>query len=233
MTLNGKIAVITGAGSGIGRAIALAFAGAGARIVLAGRTRKTLEETARLAGGGNAVVADVSDEATVHRMAAEAGPADILVNNAGTFVWKPFTALAVADWDRTMAVNLRGVFLCSKAFVPGMMARKTGCILNLASIHGKIGDPNLSAQCASKSGVIGLTQALAMELKPHGIRVNAICPGSVDPQADPAQPPLSRKVLPAEVAKLALFLASDEAAAISGSSFDIHGATEARIRVGT
>jgi NAD(P)-dependent dehydrogenase (short-subunit alcohol dehydrogenase family) len=233
LPLKEKTAVITGAGSGIGRAIALAFADAGARLILVGRTRETLEETARLAGNGHVLVADVSDEAAVSRMAGEAGPADILVNNAGTFVWKRFTDLTTADWDRTLAVNLRGVFLCCRAFVPGMIARKAGVILNLGSIHGLRGgggDVNVAAQCASKSGVIGLTEALSRELKPYQIRVNAICPGSVDPMADPAKPPLSRRILPEEVARIARFLASDEAAGITGASFEIHGATGTVIR---
>ncbi len=229
--LNGKTAVITGAGSGIGRAIALEFAKAGASLILVGRTPGTLDETARLAGNGKVLAADVSDEASVSRMAAEAGPADILVNNAGTFVWKRFTDLTAADWDRTLAVNLRGTFLCCKAFVPGMIARESGVILNLGSIHGLEGDVNVAAQCASKFGVIGLTEALAREMRPHQVRVNAICPGSVDPKADRRKPPLSRKILPAEVAGLARFLASDEAAAITGASFEIHGATGTEIRV--
>ena len=112
-----------------------------------------------------------------------------------------------------------------------MIDRKAGVILNLGSIHGLEGDVNVAAQCASKFGVIGLTQALSRELRPHQVRVNAICPGSVDPLADRRKPPLSRKILPAEVAGLARFLASDEAAAITGASFEIHGATGTMIQV--
>ena len=231
--------MVTGAGRGIGRAIALAFARAGADVACLARTGKELDETAALVRKEGrkalAVPADVSSEADVSR-AAEAvlaafGRVDILVNNAGVFVYKPFADLTSQDFDRTLAVNLRGTFLCCKAFAPGMAARGAGRILNVASIHGRVGDANVTAQCASKFGVIGLTESLARELKPRGVAVNAICPGSVDPGADPKRPPLERKLLPGDVARLALFLASDEAAAITGASFDIHGGTGTRIEV--
>lgn len=238
------MAVVTGAGRGIGRAIAVALAGAGAHVALVSRTPRELLETADLvaAAGRRAlpVTADVSSEADVAAMARQVldafGHVDILVNNAGVFVWKPFTALSVDEWDRTLAVNLRGVFLCTKAFAPGMIARRSGRIINLSSIHGRVGDVNVSAQCASKFGVIGLTEALAREMRPHHVAVNAICPGSVDTgknvnPADDARAPLVGKLRPEDVAKLALFLASDDAAAITGAAFDVHGGTGTRIEV--
>ncbi len=237
--LRDKVAVVTGAGRGIGRAIAVSFARSGADLALVSRTPKELAETAELvrAEGRRALAApgDVSREASVGRVARRVlkafGRVDVLVNNAGVFVYKPFLELSVADWDRTLAVNLKGVFLCCRAFAPSMVARRSGRILNISSIHGRIGDANVTAQCASKFGVIGLTESLARELRRHNVGVNAICPGSVDAKADPSRPPLERKLAPEDVAKLAVFLASHEADAITGAAFDVHGGTGTRIEV--
>lgn len=240
-SLAGRVVVVTGASRGIGRAIAWAAARAGADLALLARGAEGLEETARgvREAGTRALAApcDVADEASV-KAAARAvhgtyPRVDVLVNNAGVFVSKPFLETSVEDWDRTLDVNLRGVFLCSRAFLPGMVARRSGKVINVSSIHGRLGDERVTAQCASKFGVVGLTEALAREMREHGISVNAICPGTVDAtgEAPPERSPLVRRLVPDEVARLAIFLASDDADGITGSSLDVFGGTEVRIQV--
>lgn len=227
--------MVTGAGRGIGRAIALAFAGAGANLVLVARTRSQLEETAALVHGKGRMAlvcpTDLSDDAQVQRMVREAlaiyARVDVLVNNAGVFVRKRFEDLSTTDWDRTMAVNLRGAFLCAKAFLPGMSERRWGRIVNVASVHGRVGDAMLAAHCASKFGMVGLTESLAREYRDRGVSVNAVCPGAVDPKADPSRPPLERKLLPEEVARAVLSLASDPA--LTGVILDLPGGSDPRI----
>ena len=235
LPLEGRVAVVTGAGRGIGRAVSLALAGAGASLVLAARTREQLEETAEQvhALGRKALVcvADLADGDQVERMAREARAVyervDLLVNNAGIYVWKPFADLGVADWDRTMAVNLRGAFLCCRAFLPGMAERRWGRIVNVSSVHGRRGDPRLAAHCASKFGLLGLTESLAREYRAQGVCVNAVCPDAVDPKGDPARPLTERKLLPAEVARAVLDLALDGGA--TGVVLDLPAGTSTRI----
>ena len=241
MKLKDKVAIVTGAGTGIGRAIALAYVQEGASVVLVGRTQETLATVAEevIALGGEALVvrASVSKPPDVRRVVEEAlarfGKVQILVNNAGVFIYKGFLDLSLKDWDDTIDTNLKGIFLCCQAVLPGMMKQKQGNIINISSIHGKIGDANLSAHCASKFGVIGLTQALAREVIDHNINVNVICPGQVksnwvdEPDALPT--PLSTRLKPADVARVAVFLASPDSSIMTGSVIDVFGGTSVRI----
>jgi NAD(P)-dependent dehydrogenase (short-subunit alcohol dehydrogenase family) len=241
MKLKDKVAIVTGAGTGIGRAIALAYVQEGAAVVLVGRTQETLAKVADeiVALGGEALVvrASVSKPPDVRRVVEEAltrfGVVNILVNNAGVFIYKGFLDLSLKDWDDTIDTNLKGIFLCCQAVLPGMVKQKQGNIINISSIHGKIGDANLAAHCASKFGVIGLTQALAREVIDYNINVNVICPGQVrsnwidEPEALPT--PLSTRLKPADVARVAVFLASPDSSIMTGSVVDVFGGTSLRI----
>jgi NAD(P)-dependent dehydrogenase (short-subunit alcohol dehydrogenase family) len=247
------VALITGGGRGIGRAIALRFASEGAAVMLAATKREPLEATAaeiRKAGGRAATaVVDVADEAAVKAVVAatlgELGRLDILVNNAG--VGGPtqrVVDMERADWDRTLAVNVTGAFLCSKHAIPHMVARKSGRIVNITSIAGLMGYPLRSPYAVSKWGMIALTRTLAGELGEHGITVNAIAPGAVRgervegviaaraaalgrPAADVERElfvdptALKRMVGPDDVAATAAFLASNDAANITGETISV------------
>ncbi len=238
----GRVVVVTGAGHGIGRGVALAFAEEGAHVALLGRTPERLAGTERLlADRGHRALALPCDvrvasqvEAAVARVVEAHGHVDVLINNAGVFVWRPFAQLSEEDWDKTLDTNLKGCFLCAKAVVPSMSRRKWGRIVNVSSIHGRVGDKNVSAHCAAKFGLVGLTQALARELREHNITVNAILPGAVDNKdeavtAEPPASPLSAKLVPRQVARLCVFLASDDAASITGASIDQLGGTDVAI----
>jgi len=254
MKLAGQVAIVTGGGRGIGRAIALRFAAEGAAVTLAGTGRERLESTAREIGerGGRARVTltDVAGEAAVKAMVAatlaDFGRLDILVNNAG--IAGPTAAAIDVDrdeWDRTLAINLTGAFLCAKHALPHMIGRRSGRIVNIASVAGFVGYPLRSAYAASKWGMIGLTRSLALEAGPHGITVNAIAPGSTrgermarvirdraaalgkteaeTEQEYLAPTALKRMVDEDEVAAAALFLASDEARGITGETISVSG----------
>jgi len=251
--LSGQVALITGGGRGIGRAIALRFVSEGAAVMLAATKREPLEATAaeiRKAGGRAATaVVDVADEAAVKAVVAatlgELGRLDILVNNAG--VGGPtlrVVDMERADWDRTLAVNVTGAFLCSKHAIPHMVARKSGRIVNITSIAGLMGYPLRSPYAVSKWGMIALTRTLAGELGEHGITVNAIAPGAVRgervegviaaraaalgrPAADVERElfvdptALKRMVGADDVAATAAFLASNDAANITGETISV------------
>jgi 3-oxoacyl-[acyl-carrier protein] reductase len=182
--ITGKVAVVTGAGRGIGRAIAVELAQMGARVVVAARSASDLEETARLIGTASAVPTNVRNKEEVHRLLEHAssqfGPVDILVNSAGIGVSGPVIDFTDADYDAILETNLKSIFHASRYVLPSMIERKTGHIINIASIAGKVGSPNLAVYCASKFGVVGFTQSLAEEVRQHGIRVSLICPGSTD-----------------------------------------------------
>ncbi|MEK7866928.1 MAG: SDR family NAD(P)-dependent oxidoreductase [Planctomycetota bacterium] len=235
----GRVVIVTGAGHGIGRGVALAFAEEGAHVALLGRTPERLAETERLLTERGyrslALPCDVRSasevDAAVARVLDAHGRIDVLINNAGVFVWRPFVALTEEDWDRTLDTNLKGCFLCAKAVVPAMSQRKWGRIVNVSSIHGRVGDKNVAAHCAAKFGLIGLTQSLARELREHNITVNAVLPGAVDNKdeavtAEPPAAPLVAKLVPRQVARLCVFLASDDAASITGASIDQLGGTD-------
>ena len=185
MRLDGKTALVTGGAGGFGRAIGQSFAQEGARVVLADLRGDLAEEAAAeiKAAGGEAVGlgADASKLPEIERMVreaeAQAGPVDILVNNAGIFDVVSIDDTTEEIWDRTMAINLKGMFFATKAVAPGMRRRRSGKIINMSSIAGLGGFLNCPAYCASKGGVVNLTKALACELAPHGIQVNAVAPG--------------------------------------------------------
>jgi len=186
--LRGKVALVTGAGSGVGRATAIALAREGATTVLVSRTREPLEETARLveAAGGRCLVApaDVGDEAAVRGMVEGAtrlvgGGVDILVAAAGVGLYGPVETYGIDDWQATLATNLTGVFLCCREVLPSMRAREGGAIVAIGSGARKQGYANLAAYSASKFGLLGLMQSLAAEVGEHGIKVSTVLPGSI------------------------------------------------------
>jgi len=243
MKFAGRTVLVTGAGRGIGRSIALRFSEEGAKVALVARTEKGIGETARLleqsGGRGLALTADVTAagaaEACVARAEAELGPLDVLVNNAGVFLWRPFLEVSAEDWDRVIATNLTGAASFCRAVLPGMVARGRGRIVNVSSIHGMRGDANVAAHSAAKFGLIGLTQSLAREFREHNIAVNAVCPGTVENRLDETgaadrSAPLAEKLWPRDVAKTVLFLASDDAAAITGAALEVYGGTHVTIQ---
>jgi 3-oxoacyl-[acyl-carrier protein] reductase len=181
-------ALVTGATEGIGRATALALGRAGYRVAACARTAATLDAlvTELRASGVEAAgaTADVSDpgqvSAAVARLTAELGDIEILINNAGVLIARPIEELTLEEWDRTMATNLRGLFLTTRAVLPGMRARRQGTIVNVASLAGRNGFAGGTAYAASKHGVLGFSRSLMLEVRKDGIRVVAICPGSVD-----------------------------------------------------
>ena len=188
MKLEGKTAVITGGGRGIGAAVAGALAAEGAAVVVSARSQNEIEGVAaELRGRGHAawaVPCDVTDPAQIFGLAETAaehlGPVDILINNAGIVASAPLKSLTLETWNRIFAVNVTGVFLCTKAFLPGMVERGWGRVVNVASIAGKTGGPYISAYAASKHAVIGFTRSVAAEVATTGVTVNAVCPGYVD-----------------------------------------------------
>ena len=237
MKLPERIALITGASRGIGRAIALRFAEEGAHVALVARNVADLEKTAREIeeSGGHAIAvpADVTERGATERCVRLTeqglGPIDILVNNAGVFLYGPFLESTPEQWDLVLSTNLTGAANFCRAVLPGMVARGRGRIVNVASIHGMRGEANLVSHSAAKFGVIGLTQSLAREFRSHNIAVNAVCPGAVENRLEEPQDgeraPLLEKLWPRDVAGTVLFLASDDAAAITGATLEVFGGT--------
>ncbi|MGJ3242862.1 MAG: SDR family NAD(P)-dependent oxidoreductase [Opitutales bacterium] len=242
-SLEGKQALVTGAGSGIGEAIARCFAGQGAGVVVADRDAAGGERVAaaiREAGGSARLEAlDVTDEAACHKVVTAAAP-DILVNNAGIGHVGTILTTTADDLDRLYAVNVRGVFHCCKAAATGMIERGGGSIINLASIGGIVGVRDRLAYCTTKFAVVGLTKTMALDHAADGLRVNAICPGRVetpfvqarlaeypDPEAAyremSATQPIGRMGRPDEIAACAAFLASDAAPLITGETLMADG----------
>lgn len=255
MKLSDKIVFVTGGGRGIGRAIALLFAREGAQVALVARTASEVERVAEeieSETGAKALHAtcDVSDAASVGAAFAAGvgafgrGP-DILVNNAGIAESAPLQKTDDELWARHLAVNLSGVFYCTRAALPAMTERGWGRVINIASIAAKTGAPYIAAYAASKHGVLGLTRSVALEVATKGVTVNAICPGYVETDmtwrgvenitartgrsreeaigALKRMSPQNRLVTPEEVAALALFLASDEGRGITGQAINVDG----------
>jgi NAD(P)-dependent dehydrogenase (short-subunit alcohol dehydrogenase family) len=243
MKFSNTTVLVTGASRGIGRSVVLRFAEEGARVAAVARTQADLDETVRLveAAGGRcvAVPGDVTRmgaaEDCVRRAEEALGPVDILVNNAGVFLWRPFLDLTPEDWDLVVATNLTGAASFCRAVLPGMIQRKRGRIVNVSSVHGMRGDANVAAQSAAKFGLIGLTQSLAKEFRGSNIAVNAVCPGTVENKLDESgsadrSAPLLEKLWPRDVAKAVLFLASDDAAGITGTALEVYGGTHLAIQ---
>jgi len=247
MDLKDKVAIITGARRGMGRTHALALAKAGAKVVVSDISQedcqKVVEEIKKAGGEAIAVKCDVTKKEEADEMVEKAiekfGKVDILVNNAGICQFKPFFELTEEEWDRTLDINLKGYFLCAQAAAKEMAKQKSGVIINIASVamgQQGIGFPNIVHYCASKGGIVGMTEALAVELAPYNIRVNAISPGMIEtPMIDPvkqdpkimeamlARVPMRRVGKPEEVSNLVLFLASDASSYMTGSTVVIDG----------
>ena len=244
MRLKNKIAIITGAGSGIGRGTALAFAREGAKVVVADWEEVTGQETVALVKqqGGEAmfVKVDVSQAADTENMVkqclAEYGKVDILFNNAGIVKMGALHETAEADWDQVINVNLKGVFLCSKAVIPQMLKQGKGKIVSTASIAGLVGFNQIGPYCASKGGIIALTREMAIEYAPKKINVNCIAPGVIktamtkDMLNDPAtvkglaaSTPYPRLGEPEDIALAAVYLASDESDFVTGEVLVVDG----------
>ncbi len=249
--LNGRTALVTGASRGIGAAIATALAEAGARVCLTGRSESALREvaTAIRSDGGEVVFERTHDlaerdgvNALIDDVGEHAGHVDILVNNAGIGSredLRPVVAFDPAFWDRTLALNLTAPFLLCRALVPAMVAQGFGRVIQVASINGRVPSSHGAAYVASKHGLIGFTRALALEVAPHGVTVNAVCPGPVDvgddrriafdaaragvtvAELERRLTPMGGRLQPSEIAPLTVFLASEGAGSITGQSINV------------
>ncbi len=247
------VVFITGAGRGVGRALALRFARDGFAVGAAGRSedslRRTVDEISKTGGDALPLVCDVTSReavsAAVSRAESGLGPIDVLINNAGEAASAPFASMEDALWDRMLAVNATGTYLCMRAVLPGMFERRRGRVINIASTAGKTGFPYTAAYCASKHAVVGLTRAVALEAAGRGVTVNAICPGWLNTgmtddsiarianktgrSPEEARTtiahmnPQRRLIEPEEVAALAAFLASAEAHGINGQALNVDG----------
>jgi len=253
MRLDGKVAVITGGGYGIGAAIGHLFAHEGARVALMGRDGLRGEETCKCIrkDGGDCrfYVADVSKAdqvaAAAARILKDYPVVDILVNNAG--IWRPGRVIDLDEetWDSVIDTNLKGIFLVSRHFLPGMMERRRGVVINMASVAGLVGAADASCYAASKGGIVNLSRSMALDFAPFNVRVNCLCPGMTDtaqgdtvvahykPDGNPTEEkrhwqPLAHVGTPDDVAKAALYLASDDAEFMTGSMLVIDGGLTAQ-----
>ena len=242
MKLDGRVAVVTGGAQGIGRAIALGLAREGAKVVIADlqadKAESVVNELKDVGTEALALEVDVANEPGVKRLAEQTfnrfGRVDILVNDAGVYLKAPVVEISEENWDRTINVNLGGNFLCARAFVPAMRAQKSGRIISVASGIAHYGAKEFAPYAASKAAIIGFVKALARELGPDGITVNAICPGA----ANTAMPrthrteeelmarlrsnPLGHVLEPEDFVGTVLFLASDRASYITGQAINVN-----------
>lgn len=237
--LDGKIAIVTGAGQGIGKAIAEKLAAERATVVVTDLVASTAEQTAAALPGAVAIRADVTDRDGVQSMVdwvtQEFGRIDVLVNNAGWDKASPFVESGPADWDRAIAVNLYGVLHTCKAVLPVMASQGSGAVVNLGSDAGRVGSSGEAVYSAAKGGIIAFTKSLAREMARHQIRINCVCPGPTDTAlfASFAGPglrealtkaiPFRRLGQPADVANVVAFLASDEASFVTGQTVSVSG----------
>ena len=239
----GKVVVVTGAGSGIGEGTALRFAQEGASIVLAGRRKEKLDAVARMLSSDRALVrvTDVAQEdqadALIHDTVNRFGRIDVLVNNAGVFVTGRLGDTSTADWRKVISPNVDGVFFCTRAAIPHLIASR-GCVINTSSVSGIGGDWGMSAYNATKGAISNLTRSLAMDYGRDGVRVNAVCPSlttsemtagmsrsQIDKFVD--RTPLGRIAEPADIAAAIAFLASDDARFITGVNLPVDGGVSA------
>ncbi|MFH1714377.1 MAG: SDR family NAD(P)-dependent oxidoreductase [Candidatus Nealsonbacteria bacterium] len=245
--LKNKVAIVTGARRGMGKTHAIALAKAGAKVVVADISKEDCEivvkEIEKSKGEAISVKCDVTQKEEVDKMIKAAvdkwGRLDILVSNAGVAEFVPFLDMTEENWSRTLDINLKGCFLCNQAAAKVMTKQKSGTIVNIASVamgQQGIGFPNIAHYCASKGGIVAMTEALAVELAPYNIRVNAVSPGMIEtPMIGPmkqdkksmegimARVPMRRVGKPEEVSNLVLFLASDDSSYMTGSAVVIDG----------
>ena len=257
MRLKGRVAIVTGGARGIGASICEHIAREGGKVVVSDidleAARQTAERIKKSGAEAMAVRTDVTRKADAQALAAETkrafGRIDILVNYAGTDQKGAITELAEETWDMLMSLNLKGTFLCTQAVMPSMIEQRYGRVVNISSMAGKTGEPLTSPYCATKFGVIGFTQAVALEVGKHNVTINAVCPGPVNTELiqksvaqsaaikgmSPEQfmqeffvgpTPLGRIAEPADVARAVVFLASDEAEFITGSTLNVSGGRE-------
>ncbi len=242
MRLENKVALITGAGSGIGRACSLLMAEEGAKVVASDVVAERVEETAKLVQekGGDciAVTADVTNKDDIDHMIQAAlekfDRLDILVNNAGILLMKSLLETTEEEWDRVQTINLKSVFLCSKRAIPEMLKVGKGKIVNIASLAARLTDPYQSAYASSKGGVITLTQAMALEFAHQNIGINCICPGAVRTniaipadqipyKVETAGIPIGYMGEPEDIARVVIFLASEDSDYLAGESIIVDG----------
>jgi len=234
MLLKGKTALITGSATGIGEGIAHLFAEHGADLVLLDLDIARNEAVAK-ALGARSFTCDVSNAQAVAQAVAAAGKVDILINNAGIYPRKTLIATTEQEWDHMQSVNLKSVFLMTKAVLPQMLERRAGKIVNMSSVTFHLGMANLAHYVASKGGIIGLTRSTAREAGPHNVHVNCITPGAILVEAEKAvqteealqeilsQQSLKRRLLPLDVARTCLFLASEMSDGLTGQTLNVDG----------
>jgi 3-oxoacyl-[acyl-carrier protein] reductase len=220
-SLDGKVALVTGAGRGIGRAVALMLAQSGCRVILCARTVEQLQAVEREIKNHNgtacAVPADLTDDAAVQRVAAESrlsfGSVDILINNAGWGKRAPVAKARIEDWDQTFRLNLRAPMMLARELLPDMIAKGEGAVINIGSVSGKTGEANGAAYSASKFGLIGFTQSLYEEVREHGIKVSVILPGFVDTPLIPPNRQLDRRkmIQPSDIAHAVYYVLTSAA----------------------